>query len=178
MGAVHPVDETPAVTIPGVRRVLACGAAIVVVDAFLLGLPMVAAPVMLWMLFIALPLTLRGKYAGVRAQRLRNIGIYIGAVVIAVAYINVNNNNARQRAGPVIAAVEAYQAKHRRYPETLEALVPQFLPAIPRARFTWMAGDYVYRNRDGMPYLMYSRIPPYSVSQYDFGKGVWIDLDD
>ncbi len=178
MGTVHTVGETPAVRIPGVRRVLACGAAIVVVDAFALGIPMVAAPVMLWMLFVALPLTLRGKYAGVRAQRLRNIGIYIGAVVIVVAYININNNNARQRAEPVIAAVNAYQAQHRRYPDTLEALVPQFLPAVPRARFTWVAGEYVYRNRDERPYLMYSRIPPYSVSQYHFETGAWRHLDD
>jgi hypothetical protein len=50
-------------------------------------------------------------------------------------------------------ALERYWARHARYPESLEALVPQFLPAVPIDRIT---GDALkYRLVDGRP-LLYS----------------------
>jgi hypothetical protein len=35
------------------------------------------------------------------------------------------------RSRPLIAAIETYERKHRRAPESLNALVPEFLPAVP-----------------------------------------------
>ena len=45
------------------------------------------------------------------------------------------NARARENAESIIRACRAFQAKHGRLPDSLEALVPEFLPSLPPARY-------------------------------------------
>ncbi len=45
------------------------------------------------------------------------------------------NASARRNAEALIAACRAFQARHGHLPESLEALVPEFLPSLPPARY-------------------------------------------
>ena len=53
----------------------------------------------------------------------------------------------------VVVAVELYRREHGDWPKTLNALVPEYLPAVPLDRFDGKALKYVLR--DGQP-IVYS----------------------
>jgi len=173
----EPQAPAPLAKVPSLPRVLACAAVIVAVDAYVLGQGLLVMLVLPWMLFVALPLTLRKKYAGVRPQRLRNIGVYLGAVVLTAALIFANISMAERRAETVIAALTAFKEQNRRYPDRLDELVPAFLPAIPAARYTLTSPNFHYRLRDDRATLIYSVVVPYGARVYDFEKGKWFETD-
>ncbi|MCW5557110.1 MAG: hypothetical protein KIT22_04640 [Verrucomicrobiae bacterium] len=62
-----------------------------------------------------------------------------------------------ERSKPLVAAVHAYEQKHGRPPESLEALVPEFIPFVPS---TGMGAYPEYRystpatNHDGNPWVI------------------------
>lgn len=64
-----------------------------------------------------------------------------------------------RRGTRIVCALAAYHARHVTYPDTLDALVPEFLDAIPSDPIT--GGEFMYRrlderDGDGRPYLLYS----------------------
>ena len=67
------------------------------------------------------------------------VGIFISSAIEAFATRSIP-----LRAMPLISALEAYEAKYKKPPETLQRLVPEFIGAIPN---TGMPGfpDYEYR---------------------------------
>lgn len=85
------------------------------------------------------------------------------------------------KATELASALEKYYKVHERYPETLEELVPTFLPELP-----WGVCDhyepskctYMYWWGDGSisPDLVYVYQPPFGRATYRFGKGDWNDL--
>jgi hypothetical protein len=101
---------------------------------------------------------------------------WIGLSAVAtLAFINFNNELARQRAGEVIGAVELFRAVAGRYPRNLHELVPTYLPAVPRAKLTLTYGDYVYRTDDRSASLSYVDVAPLGVRAYDFSARRWGD---
>ena len=94
------------------------------------------------MIVIVLPRAFLPKFRATRRERLRNIGIYLLAVATVVGLNRLNNFIAARRADDVIAAVKAFHAQNGRYPESLDALVPEFLTAVPRAKYTLTYGQF------------------------------------
>lgn len=114
-------------------------------------------------------------------------GVYVMTVAVVVGYLAVNNRLAVRRAGEVIAACRAYEATHGQLPNALRELVPAFLPAVPRAKYTAMFGDFTYfasRADDSGPTsatpshtLMYVQLPPFGRRLYHFENNSWSTLD-
>ena len=57
------------------------------------------------------------------------------------------------------------------------SLVPDFIPAVPRARYTLLFGNFEYDARQGRHSLMYVVIPPFGGQLYIFEQNRWIWLD-
>jgi len=70
--------------------------------------------------------------------------VWIVAAVLASAIAGANQAMSERRAAQVIAAVRAYEARHQRLPDRLEAVVPDFLPSVPRARYTLIGSEFWY----------------------------------
>jgi hypothetical protein len=98
--------------------------------------------------------------ARVRAAR---VGVYFLMAVAIIATIYVNNRLARRQAERVIAACQQYESKYHRLPDRLQQLVPEFLPSIPRAKYTVLYGDFTYFvSHERNHHLYYVAFPPFA----------------
>jgi hypothetical protein len=118
-------------------------------------------------------------------------GVYVVTLAVVWGYIAYNNRLAARRASEVIAACRAYEARHGQLPNTLTDLVPTFLPAVPRAKYTLMSADFRYwvsqaesGSRQGKttgtsPHhaLAYVVVPPFGRRLYHFESDSWSYLD-
>jgi hypothetical protein len=56
--------------------------------------------------------------------------------------------------------------------------VPEFLPAVPRAKYTLAYGEFTYWASSEKDHtLMYVALPPFGRRLYHFEQGVWTQLD-
>ena len=78
-----------------------------------------------------------------RRQRLRNISIFLGVLVMVVAMVNVNAYIAPLHADRLIKAIESYRAATGVYPQKLDDLVPKFIDHVPYAQYT-IGGNFFY----------------------------------
>jgi hypothetical protein len=78
-----------------------------------------------------------------RRQRLRNIGIFLGVLVMVVVMVNVNAYIAQLHADRLIEAIESYRAANGVYPKKLDDLVPKFIDHVPCAQYTYL-GMFFY----------------------------------
>lgn len=79
----------------------------------------------------------------------------------------------------IIAACEEFRVVSGRYPRALGQLVPRYLNSIPRAKYSLMAGDFVYWSLDGKPQLMWMATPvPAGLHVYDFERRKWSSSRD
>jgi hypothetical protein len=76
----------------------------------------------------------------------------------------------------VVKACEKFHAANGRYPKTLDELVPQYLPSVPRAKYC-ERGDFWYFNSDGQnPHLWWYKIG-FCRKIYNFETKRWHHLD-
>ncbi len=89
------------------------------------------------------------------------------------------NARARERAETLIAACRAFEAKHGRLPETLDALVPEFLPALPPARYDGphFGFQYEVNTASRCHVLSWTDLPPFGRPFYVFEEDRWGYLD-
>lgn len=121
--------------------------------------------------------------AGEQRWRVRHgvsmVALYIGLVTAVFSTIYCNNRIARARADTIIAALTAYKAKHGDYPTQLEALVPEHLPSVPRAKYALGFAEFGYyydpEHHDG--FLMYTSLPPFGRPTYSLARGSWGYID-
>jgi hypothetical protein len=164
---------------PSLKRALILAALLVVFDGFFLNQGIYTALVAAWLLLVSLPRTLLPRFAGMRAARLRNIGIYALAVALVFVLIGAQNRLASRRAGALVAAVHAFHERHQRYPKSLQELAPDFIEHVPRAKYAVTSGDFIYapsRDRDDA-LLMYVVLPPFRRAVYSFARREWGTLD-
>lgn len=167
---------------PGTRpyplwRALAAAALLLFVDAIWLGQGIISLLLALGLLFVSLPRTFTRKFAAVRRERLRNLAIYLGAIVLVVGWNTFNLWIAQRRAETIVAAVKAYRADHGAYPRALSALVPRYIDAVPRAKYTLAFGQFQYLRSDDDALLLYVGLPPFGRSVYSFARNAWSYLD-
>ena len=170
--------EPAAVSQPSLRQAILFGALLVTVDVFLLGQGALALLVGICLLFIGLPRTfLARKFVAVRARRLRNIAVYLAAV-IAVFLLNAENNRiARSRADTLVSAVNAFHAKNQRYPNSLQELVPDHIDRVPLAKYALMFNRFSYYTSGQGASLFYVELPPFGRPTYCFTRNEWGYLD-
>lgn len=160
------------------KRVLFWCFVLILLDAFLLNQGAGALLTALWLIFITLPRSLFVKrFAATRGARLRNIALGLAAAASVLALNRVQNELARERAEKVVAAVEAFNAAEKRYPDKLEDLVPRYLPEIPVAKYTLPFHTFQYRVYSGRQSLIYTTMPPFGRRIYSFKEKRWNNID-
>jgi hypothetical protein len=102
------------------------------------------------------------------------LGIPVLTLGLALANNAVQLSIARANAARVAAACEAFHAANGRFPETLDELVPRYLPYVPRAKYcVGMFGMFLYWNHGEDPMLLWYNVPPYGRRVYDFETHRW-----
>jgi len=112
--------------------------------------------------------------------RLKKAAIVAAGAIAVFPTIRWHAYHAHTEAERVIAAVKAYQAKNSEFPQGLDHLIPEFLPAIPQAKWTFMWGDFSYtgpNEHTAIPFLYYYALPPYGRRIYHFDERGWKVLD-
>jgi len=151
--------------------------ALFVVDSFVMnqGIAVIALFVILFWL---LPKSAILKYKKQSPKTsLIKAGIY-GLMALAIfSTIYANNKIAKHRANNLINVIEHYHQSTGQYPQTLNELVPAYLPKVPRAKFTLVFGDFYYHNYKGDASLMYIALTPLGRPRYDFSSKAWGNID-
>jgi hypothetical protein len=170
---------------PSLRRTALVLAAIYLLDPVMVGQGLwsllIAVVGLVVLLVAAIWATVRGARSRARSRLLR-AGMYLLLGVAAVATQAAHLATARSRAEQVISACKAYQAQHGAYPDRLEDLVPAYLRAIPRAKYTLAWGRFTYWNlssaEEGPHHvLMYVAMPPFGRRLYHLEEERWSALD-
>lgn len=162
---------------PSLARAFILSALLVTVDAFWLNQGVIAMLVGLGLLLVSLPRTYLRKFAPVRSQRLRNLGIYLSAVFLVFGFNALNNQLAQSRADFLIAAVNLFHSENQAYPQSLEQLVPGYIKEVPLAKYTLVFNQFRYARSETDTYLQYMDMPPFGRPVYSFQKGEWFYLD-
>lgn len=107
----------------------------------------------------------KGRAGAVAVKALVFVGLFLVALGLDVA----NKKIAMSRAETIIAACGAYKNKTGAYPETLQALVPEYMTTVPRAKYTvlWSAFHY------GEGRLTWMLVPMTVMPSYDLNAGKW-----
>ena len=84
---------------------------------------------------------------------------------------------AAAHAAQVVTACEDFSRAMGTWPETLEELVPRYLPCIPRAKYCVFFGEFVYYNQNGLTYLVWYTVPPFGLVSYNRESGQWTHVD-
>lgn len=110
--------------------------------------------------------------------RVALIRVAIPPLVLGVALANheVQLRVGKANAARVVTACEEFHAAHGTYPQRLEELVPQYFPAVPRAKYC-LDGEFRYWNNEGRAFLVWYPDPPYGRSIYNFDQRRWGYLD-
>lgn len=166
-----------AATARGLGSVLFLAALLIFFDAFLLDQGIVSLVIGFILIFVRLPFILLSRHTGLRLPRLRNLCIYLAAMLLVLGIRELNNRLARRRADDLIAAVRAYHVKHARYPQTLDELVPGFIDRIRPAKLTLADTRFRYVRNESGTLLYYTVLPPFGRRVYDFTDGTWTFRD-
>jgi len=97
--------------------------------------------------------------------------LLLGAATLGT--LRFHSYTARVNVDRVIAACRSYERANGKLPERLEDLVPTFLPAVPRAKYTGMYGQFAYWSSAGAHTLMYVAVPPAGRRLYHFEENRW-----
>jgi hypothetical protein len=129
-------------------------------------------------------LTLGALWAVVRGAaprartRAARAGTYVLLGAATLATTRFHEATATNHAAQVIAACRAYEAQHGMLPDRLDQLVPEFLPAVPRAKYTLAWGAFTYMKSSATSHtLMYVAFPPFGRQLYHFEDQRWSRLD-
>jgi hypothetical protein len=167
--------------LPPARRTALALAALFLVDLGFMGqgiFSFLVAVAGLIVLTLAATWSLLRGQRPLAANRAGRAVLYVLLGVATMGALRFHASTARTNAALVIEACRSYQAKRGAYPDRLEALVPDFLPAVPRAKYTFMFGDFTYWSTPPSSHtLMYVALPPFGRRIYHFEADRWGQLD-
>ena len=111
--------------------------------------------------------------------KLALLRIAIPPLILGLVFANnkVQWWHAEANASRVVAACEEFHAANAKFPKTLDELVPQYLPSVPRAKYCMILGEFFYVSLGRTSVLSWYVVPPYGRKCYDFEKREWYCLD-
>lgn len=160
------------------KKTLITAICLFLIDAFLINQGTIAILVLLFVVFWLTPKCIFRwfKKQSVKLQLYQYL-IY-SLMVISVGGANfLNNKFAKSRADQIIAAVEKFYAVNNRYPMKLNELAPDYIKAIPRAKYTLYSNKFSYDNLEGDPFIYYVNVPPFGRTTYHFNQKKWGYID-
>jgi len=115
---------------------------------------------------------------GVARSRALRAGMYLFLGAATFATMRFHTTTAETHAARVIEACRAFESRRGNLPDRLEELVPEFLPAVPRAKYTLAWGAFTYSTSGRTHHtLMYVTLPPFGRRIYNFEAARWSQLD-
>ncbi len=164
------------------RPTIIIAAVLYVLDAFVLNQGLVALVLFAVVLFYFVPATLWAVREDRRlaGRRLAKLGIFLLAAISILVTNGLQNRIADRKAIMVGDACEAYRAKYHHYPKQLSALVPEFIPSVPSAKYGLLGGEHFFyssRDDDAEPILFYQAVPPFGRRFYHMKSRSWGYLD-
>jgi len=169
-------DSQEAPKVAPLYQALTGATVLVFFDAFFLNQGVYSVLLGLWLVLVSLPRSFIRRFNPVRPQRLRNVGIYLVAVLMVFSLNWANNRIAQARAEGLVAEIKTFHFKYGHYPASLEELVPEFIEQVPIAKHTLGFNRFIYYGgKDAM--LMYVAIPPFGRPYYNFADDRWGYLD-
>ena len=154
---------------------IAALAILYVLDATVLGHGFVAFALLLAATLCLLPKWLLLHRIGAPTEPTARLGtMFLGCAVAIMATINFNNHLAQQPGEALVAAISHYRAVSGHYPAALDDLVPVYIDAVPRAKFTLSFNHFEYVRKANQIALTYAHTPPFGRAFYDFGQRQWV----
>lgn len=157
-----------------VPRLVWAALALYLFDSFVLGEGVLALAVGALVVLVWVPLCLAAAFKA--RERLPKRAAVLGAfLLLPAAVIGTNRWNeslARRRADGVIAACRSFHQSQGRWPDTLEQLVPGYLPRIPAAKVGLSFNRFEY-SAVPAPVLKWTTTPPYVKTYYDLDADRW-----
>ncbi|MBW2207612.1 MAG: hypothetical protein JRG79_11930 [Deltaproteobacteria bacterium] len=141
------------------------------------GIALITAVIIVFFLFPKILIALFRKEKKRAREGMIRAGIYAFMVVMVFLTNFCNSSLAARRAENLIQAASLYKSKNNQYPKNLEALVPDFIPEIPAAKFTLSYNRFLYHYREGNPVLFYYVVPPFGRRVYNFQNSQWGTMD-
>jgi hypothetical protein len=102
---------------------------------------------------------------------------YALALALVALTLWGNNQLALSRTTTVVAALDAYHAARGVYPRHLSELCSEFLPSVPRAKFTLTGHAFIYVPTDESALLGFNSMPPFGRRLYDLRTRAWTSID-
>ncbi|MEN6457662.1 MAG: hypothetical protein ABFC63_01920 [Thermoguttaceae bacterium] len=133
--------------------VLVVASLLFVMDALMVNVVFLSLLTAIFQLVVGLPLLYLRQDE--RRKRLRNVCIFLGTFVMAVAMVNVNAYIAPLHADRLIKAIESYRAANGVYPQKLDDLVPTFIDHVPYAQYTIMGVFFYVRGGTKEPPVLW-----------------------
>jgi hypothetical protein len=108
--------------------------------------------------------------------------IRIATPALTLGIVLANNslqwNIADAHAQQIIKACDVFYVANKRYPHTLDELVPRYLRSVPRAKYCLTWGEFMYWNFEGgEPFMVWYYVPPFGRKIYHFQERRWGYLD-
>lgn len=138
-------------------------AALLLLDVFALNqavLPLLAGTLMVLFQGPAAVLAARRGETGLAVLRGLRAVFFVAAAGLAVAGVRINNDIAQGRAERIVFACGRFNQAKGRFPQDLQELVPEFLPAVPRAKPVALFSDFRYDAVAGRHRLSWRVFPP------------------
>ena len=154
-------------------------AALFYIDAFVLNQGSIAVLALLFVFFYQLPRALGTvREPELRRNRLQRAGICALMSALIMAVNQDNNVYARSAARRIISACNDYKAKYGRFPDDLQALAPEFLRRVPRAKLVpGRNGRFKYTAAADSHQLTFTKFPPFALRIYVLEERTWKKLD-
>ena len=119
----------------------------------------------------------RGAAPRARSRALR-ASLYLVLGLAAFGTARFHAATAETHAASVIEACRAFEARRGPLPNRLDDLIPEFLSAVPRAKYTLAWGAFTYSTAAPNRHtLMYVTLPPFGRRVYHFEENRWSQLD-
>ena len=175
-------EQTPLTFWGEFRTSLLIAAGLYFLDAIWLGQGGIALLALASLVIFFIPATLLAwhrKNLFVRKLRAARTLLYLLMAAAILITVRIDMSGAREKGDTLVAALQAYQAKTGQYPDKLGQLVPDYLPAIPKARFSLSMNEYRYfvSNDKDSHTLSYIAMPPFGFTYYNLEKGQWAVKD-
>lgn len=177
MPGKKPIKTRP---LPSVKRSVFWAVGFYAWDVLVSGLPVIGLSISflacVGYAFFALVRRVRQENDIARRYALRGL-VYLAAVAAIVSSHGLNLKMGAGNAERIIAAVEMYHQDYGRFPESLEALVPQYLDRVPHSAIRLSANKFRYWSEADRHQLMWIKVPPYLRAFYDFESNKWTIID-
>jgi len=174
------VDPQAPAKPPSLRITLSIGGTVLAADVLFFGAPALGAYAALALALWLVPrILIAWRRPELRRHRARVALVMLGVILLDCGVYAVYEIVAQKRVTEVAEALVRYKARAGDYPERLQQLVPDYLPAVPAAKpgFVMLSSIWYHNTPSGPTALMYVSFPPYYRKVLDLDTLQWTVLD-